>query len=100
MNQPPRIEAGTSRLYTVQYSANPVIVPTFRVDVGSPPAMVFSTAATSATTAYAFQTTYTTQSGADGVYRYRWTAGFSHAVGSVQDVTAGLIQAVTTQPWT
>lgn len=100
MNQPPRIEAGTTRLFSVQYSGNPLAVPNFAVTIGSSTILVHSTSTTSATTAYAFQRVFTMPVGSDGVYAYQFTAGFSASVGSTQDVTAGLIQVSATRPWT
>jgi hypothetical protein len=100
MTQPPRIDAGTTRLFTVQYSASPVIAPTFAVLIGSATVAVTSTTATSAATAYAFQYAYTMPVGSNGVYAYRWTAGFSAQVGSLADITAGLFQVITRGPWT
>ncbi len=100
MTQPPRIDAGTTRLFTVQYSASPVVAPTFAVLIGSSMVAVASTTATSTTTAFAFQQTYTMPVGSNGVYAYRWTAGFSASVGSLADITAGLFQVITRAPWT
>jgi hypothetical protein len=100
MTQPPRIEAGTTRLFSVQYSASPVVAPIFAVSIGSAVVLVTSTMATSATTAFRFQQTYTMPVGSNGVYGFQWTAGFSASVGSLADVTRGLFQVVQTDPWT
>jgi hypothetical protein len=100
MTQPPRIDAGTTRLFTVQYSASPVVAPLFSVTIGSAAAVVTSVTATSATTAYAFQRTYTMPVGSNGVYAYQWTAGFSASVGSLADITTGLFQVIQRGPWT
>ncbi len=101
MTQPPRIEAGTTRLFSVQYSANPMTAPTFSVAVGSAVVVVFSVSATSAGTAFAFQRVFTMPVGSDGIYAYRWTAAFSSSVvGSFTDTVAGLIQVSATRPWT
>jgi hypothetical protein len=99
MTQPPRIEAGTSRLFSVQYSASPIAAPQFQVDIGSSTVAVHSTVATSAGIAYQFQTAYTLPS-SQGIYAYRWTASFSAAQGSLADITAGLVQVIRTRPWT
>lgn len=99
MTQPPRIEAGTSRLFSVQYSANPITAPLFTMDIDSAEILVHSAQTNSAAIAYAFQAP-TTLPSSQGIYRYRFTASFSASVGSQADITAGLVQVVTTRPWT
>ena len=99
MTQPPRIEAGTSRLFSVQYSASPIAAPLFTVEIGSSTVAVQSTTATSAATAYQFQYAYTLPTSV-GIYAYRWTASFSASQGSLADLTTGLVQVIRTRPWT
>lgn len=94
MTQPPRIEAGTARLFSVQYSASPSVAPWLAVTVDSV-TTVYSVTATSATTAYRFQDT-TTVPTTPGVYAFAWTATFS----GNPDITPGLFQVVKTRPWT
>lgn len=102
MTQPPRIDGGTTRLFSVQYSASPMGAPLFAVTVGSGLVTVRSVTATSGTLAYEFQSAYTLPTGSGGIYRYEWTANFSSSAVSSghPDIVRGLIQVVTTRPWT
>ena len=100
MTQPPRIDAGTSRLFTVQYSAAPTGVPNFAVRIDSAEVVVYSVAATSDTTANKFQATYTMPTNSNGVYAYEWTATFSAAPTALPDRTRGLFQVFLRTPWT
>jgi hypothetical protein len=99
MTQPPRIDAGTTRLFTVQYSGNPMAAPRFNAVIGSAEAVVFSAQATSAATAYQFQQTLT-MPGTPGVYAYEWSATFSgNPTTSLADITRGLFQVIVRNPW-
>jgi hypothetical protein len=98
MTQPPRIDAGTSRLFTVQYSAYPLAAPQFNAVIGSGEVAVFSAQATSESTLYKFQQAMT-MPGTPGVYAYEFLATFSANPSNLPDVTRGLFQVIVRHPW-
>jgi len=98
MTQPPRIQAGTTRLFSVQYSSAPISVPLFSVLIDSSEVAVASVTATiSAATAYQYQQTFTMPTNSPGVYAFAWTATFTPAL---VDVTRGLFQVMHRAAWT
>lgn len=94
MEQPVRIQAGTTRLFTVVYSTQPTSAAILATYVGSPATMISSVMGTSAGVA-TFQANVTFPVGSYGTYAYEWTAQFSAGL----DYTRGLFRVIRTVPW-
>lgn len=96
MEQPVRIQAGTTRLFSVTYSAQPTSAAILSVTIGSAEVMISSVEGTSSSIAAQFLANVTMSTNTYGTYAYQWAAQFSAGI----DYTRGLFQVVRTTPWT